>query len=71
MSAIFIIIFGLLIKETKLISLKSMKGESLAIFVSLGAGLIGALFGYLADMNPVVWFLIGTIAVWILIHMNN
>ncbi len=48
-----------------------MKGESLAIFVSLGAGLIGALFGFLADMNPFVWFLIGTVAVWILIHMNN
>lgn len=48
-----------------------MKGESLAIFVSLGAGLIGALLGYLADMNPFVWFLIGTVAVWILIHMDN
>lgn len=48
-----------------------MKGESLAIFVSLGAGLIGALFGYLADMNPFVWFVIAAVAIWILIHMNN
>ena len=48
-----------------------MKDDIFPILVSLGAGLIGALFGYLADMNPFVWFLIGTVAVWILIHMNN
>ena len=42
--------------------------EVFPILVSLGAGLIGALFGYLADMNPFAWFLIGTVAVWILIH---
>lgn len=45
-----------------------MKEEIFPILVSLGAGFIGALFGYLADMNPFAWFLIGAVAVWILIH---
>jgi len=40
-----------------------MKEDILPLLVPLGAGLFGALFGYLADMNPIVWFLIGTFAV--------
>ena len=47
-----------------------MKEDLTAIIVSLGAGLIGALFGYVAGMNPFVWFVIATVVVWILIHMN-
>lgn len=44
--------------------------EAYPIFVSLGAGLIGALFGYLADMNPFIWFVISAVGVGILIHSN-
>lgn len=47
-----------------------MKEEIFPILLSLGAGLIGALFGYLADMNPFIWFVISAVAVWILIHSN-